>query len=468
MNGSRPSGSSFAIPVAVGILFRLILALATVWPDAYPFSLIAARTMAHPGAGHTSFNVYPPAWFAITFVFLGPLAQLLGLARLLTPVPGADYLLQRVPSLTLQSIPTPWVSLALKVPWIIADGCTMLLIYRIVRDLADEKAAIRASLLWWFSPLVLLGSSVLGQYDSAVALFTILAVYLVRQRAFLGAGIAFGLGLALKPAAWVLVVLLAGLIFASGRQREQTRVSPLRRTLTPSAMISFLQFSGGVVIPLLVSLWGNRLLGVGMSLRTRLQFPALGGINVWLIELVPFDPMQTLWRWGHSHFAGVQQASLFGSLLIACIVTVTLLRSKHVHASAAYVACGVTLLTSLLVGPLTQPHYFLVAYPFLAVCTAMGMLPRAGFHTLSIALTGYILSIWGPLFILLPLAVNYQLIGTPRVIAATVSFMEARGVFNAEIFRDLRLLFGILAVACAVWLAQTGWRWTLRRDKGSK
>jgi hypothetical protein len=327
---------------------------------------------------------------------------------------------------------------------------TGLLIYRIVKDLSNEMLGARAAALWWFSPIAIVSSSVLGQYDSAVALLTLLALYMSFRRACLGAGIAFGLGLALKPTAWPAIVLLAGVIQSFGTLNKKGIALP-RERLLPFQLLASLEFFAGFVLPLL-GLWlANRLLGVGASLQTRLRFPVLGGINLWLVELIPHVSMQTLWRWGHTYFPLIQWMSLTVSLVGAAFVTLLVLRLNRSNGTTVYMACAVVLLLFLLVMPLTQPHYFVVAFPFLAICTAFGLLPGVGYIVLSIALAGYILSVWGPLIIWLPLVAHFHLVSSRLVVKGTVSLVEARGLLNDGILLDLRLLFAVIGFACAVW-----------------
>jgi hypothetical protein len=443
--------------VVVGALLRVVVSLATVWPDAYPFILVAARTMAHPGSGYASHDIYPPAWFAIVFLSLGPVARASGLA-LLNPIPDVGYLLRRVPSLMLPAIPTPWANVGLKAPWIAADILAAVLIYRASKSIAGEVNARRAGTWWLLNPIVVLSSSVLGQYDSAVALFSLLAVCLALNGAFFGAGIAFGLGLALKPTGWVILLPLVGLVLVSDRAGSPEGVgikNPNVPLPTGAARIAALLF--GALIPLLAFIPGSRLLGVGSSLRTRLSFPTLGGINFWVIELLPFEPFGSIWKWGHGHFSIVQGASVIIGLAGAVLVVLCwLLGSGMARRNVVYVVCASALLISLQVMPLTQPHYFVVVYPFLIISGAIGLVPRLGVHLLGMLLAGYILSIWGPMFILLPVAVNHNVLPLRWLFDATAWYASLRGLVNAELSRDLRLLTGSVAVGCVAWLILAG------------
>ncbi len=440
--------------ILVSLLLRVTLALITTWPDVYPFLLIAERTMAHSGSGYRSFNIYPPAWFAVTFVFLGPLVKFLGLSRLVELIPDSAYLLRWVPSLALTYVPSPLAGVAVRAPWIIADLLTAFLIYRIVRSLSDERQARTATKLWLLNPLVILSSSVLGQYDSIVALFTLLSIYLAMNGGFLGAGIAFGLGLAFKPTAWIIGLPLAGLILAF--QRESVKIEPGRAGSPRGPLemvVAGVKLVSGALVPLLALLPGNALLGVGSSFRTRLEFPILGGINLWLVELIPSDPLTTLWNWGHTHFVIVQAVNIIASLAAAGVITFAMLRGPlRAHPCVAYIAAAAALLIFLETTPYAQPHYFVVVFPFLIIGNTWGMIPRNAMTLLAVALAGNILSIWGPFFLWLPLAMHYPLLSARWLMDRTIAFMTSGGLINSELYRDLRLLFGLVAVGCIVWL----------------
>lgn len=87
-----------------------------------------------------------------------------------------------------------------KLPAIIADVFTGLLIYKIVSKFKNEKVGIIASLIYLFNPAIFANSSLWGQADSLTALFSLLAVYLFPKNVIMSA-VSLAIGTLIKPQA---------------------------------------------------------------------------------------------------------------------------------------------------------------------------------------------------------------------------------------------------------------------------
>ncbi|MCI4351262.1 MAG: hypothetical protein L3K15_07105 [Thermoplasmata archaeon] len=94
---------------------------------------------------------------------------------------GASY----TPSLTLQNLATgaPGINVAVaifKLPYLIADFAVVLVLPRFF---STDRPAFRAMILWWFNPVSIFISYVVGQYDVIAVAFLVVAFYgVVRDR----------------------------------------------------------------------------------------------------------------------------------------------------------------------------------------------------------------------------------------------------------------------------------------------
>lgn len=84
------------------------------------------------------------------------------------------------PSYGVSVVTDPVFNLLVKIPLIVADIFSTLLIYRIAHFYTnDNSVSRRAAYLYFLSPLVIWISAAWGQYDSLAVLFTLLSLYLL-------------------------------------------------------------------------------------------------------------------------------------------------------------------------------------------------------------------------------------------------------------------------------------------------
>jgi hypothetical protein len=133
---------------------------------------------------------YPPPW-----------TLLLGLVYLVT--------FRLNPNLLLYN-------LAIKIPIIAANACLAYLVALVLRRLgADEKVSHKAWLFLLFNPFLLSVSAAWGQFDSIVALLSLLALVQLSDGRLTGSAILLGLAISFKPTA--LPLLPAVLVCLQGR-----------------------------------------------------------------------------------------------------------------------------------------------------------------------------------------------------------------------------------------------------------
>lgn len=87
----------------------------------------------------------------------------------------------------------------LKIPLIIADTCVSLLILNLVIKITnDDKRAYLATSMWFLNPLVITISTLWGQIESLVILFTLLSIYFIYEKRIILSGFCAGLAVSCK------------------------------------------------------------------------------------------------------------------------------------------------------------------------------------------------------------------------------------------------------------------------------
>jgi len=189
---------------------------------------------------------YPPPW-----------ALVLGLVYLVSYRIIPDFLLY---------------NLAIKLPIIASNICLAYCVLYILRKSgAQEKVSRTAWIFLLFNPFLLLTSSAWGQFDSVVALLSILSLFLLSEGGLIIPAILLALAISLKPIALPLILVIC--IFLTGRS--------LRHTLRYFAIftLSILLFC---VAPFIILRWNPSeiflhwnsqfVVGGGLSFMTFLEY----------------------------------------------------------------------------------------------------------------------------------------------------------------------------------------------------
>ncbi|MDY3030305.1 MAG: glycosyltransferase family 39 protein [Clostridia bacterium] len=103
--------------------------------------------------------------------------------------------------------------LLVKLPAIICDILTGILIYKIAKKKLGDGVSAAVAAAYLFNPAVILNSSLWGQVDSVYTLFTVLMVYLVSQRQMIKAYFVFAICIFIKPQAFMFMpIIIFGII----------------------------------------------------------------------------------------------------------------------------------------------------------------------------------------------------------------------------------------------------------------
>ncbi len=125
--------------------------------------------------------------------------------------PGYMYLLFLVGKLKefllLPDRSTAFLAL-IKLPAILADLATVVLVYRLACRHNGKRAASALALMYGFNPAVILDSSVWGQVDAVFTFFIVLAVVRLSNGRLISSVSLFGVALLIKPQALIFTPLL--------------------------------------------------------------------------------------------------------------------------------------------------------------------------------------------------------------------------------------------------------------------
>lgn len=132
-----------------------------------------------------NFN-YPP----LVYLFLG------GLSSIFSILVGESFRVGFFTDVksTLGSLPLFIHLLTLKIPYLIFDIGTAILLYKMF---ASSKAKILALAMWMFNPIAIFSTSMMGSFDVIPTFFTVLSVYLLKKNPLLSA-LSLGIGASFK------------------------------------------------------------------------------------------------------------------------------------------------------------------------------------------------------------------------------------------------------------------------------
>jgi hypothetical protein len=368
-----------------GLLVRLGLAPFTAWtPDFAPW-LARMQEMAHgvPLYQNLTFS-YPPLYAYALALFTGPVAFLLGFDNLSTHV----FEFQRLSldtQLIATDIPHPLFVLAAKLPMIVADLGTGLLLAQMARELTgSSRRAELAAAAWFFNPLSIWVGSVHGQFDPIPAFLTVLALSLMWRRQWLGVGVALSLGILFKLYPVYLLPLAALFAFTDEPWRAPSKRG-VRRPIW-NLMLLFV----GVLIPLDLYLPALARSSLATAVFSRAETRTVGtGLDLWFPTILPgvqaaMIPVARI-------YSQVLQLVLYGGLVL---VAWRAIRGADRALTQLEAFTGVLLLV-LLTSPSTNPQFLVWVLPLLVLAWAV----RPGYVRL-IGVVGAVLSVVPVLFYL--------------------------------------------------------------------
>jgi len=129
-------------------------------------------------------------------------------------------------------------SFVLKIPIILGDLATAIILYKIVKNTLDENIASKVFCFYQLCPFLIVVGTIWGMFDILVFLFTILSAYLLLKRSDLSA-VSLAIATSFKPYAIILVPLYSIFIHKKFSSIRNTS----RYILVVLGLISLLTFS---------------------------------------------------------------------------------------------------------------------------------------------------------------------------------------------------------------------------------
>ena len=203
----------------IGILIRLIFAPITA--GIYDTTFWAS-TLDGVNVGKTIYEStymhYPPVWgYILSFLSL-PL-NALGIAPLQSAFMDAGTGGIIIENLMVTTIGFNFIY---KIPIIIADVLTAIVIFFLVKRLTnDEKKASLCFALWFLCPLALFNGVFKGQFDSIMILMVALSLLMLFKKEYFFAGIFLALGVYTKVFPLLIVPIMIGYILSESTDRKQ-------------------------------------------------------------------------------------------------------------------------------------------------------------------------------------------------------------------------------------------------------
>ncbi|MDD5503418.1 MAG: hypothetical protein PHH26_08165 [Candidatus Thermoplasmatota archaeon] len=375
---SARSSPIFSLLV-LGFCLRLALAPFLTWTfDASFWYKSATDFMSGVGIYNSDTFSYPPLW-AYTFL---PFVWLLSL--IVPPSYFGTYSEQFAAALPnmymmVPTVTSPLFNLAFKLPLMIADALVGVMIYKVALGFTSEGNAKKAFLMWYFNPILILCSTIFGQFDVLPAMMAFLGVLLAYKKEYLFSGLSIGIGFLYKVWPAFLGPLLA--LFAAGILVGEYRKNALLKSeaagngtnLPGKIGFSWCKMLVGFVLPSTIFLLCQLKNGIITKVfELRVKYETVNGMNVWFWGIVPKFSGFALNLWENFH-TPIMIVEILAILAIA-IFAFFAIQSGKTPAPQSFrvlLVCAVTsIATILLVSQKTNPDYLVWLLPFIIIESA--------------------------------------------------------------------------------------------------
>jgi hypothetical protein len=373
-----------------------VLAPFTAHPfDVYAWYTYCAGVLQRGVDVHGILVSFSPLWFltlvpiAYSYGFLSPI-----LGSRAVSVSELPY--QFNPQYGVGFVPGPLFSFLVKIPMLMADVATTLILYKMVTQFLGKEKARKAALLFYLSPICIWISAAWGQNDAIPALFTILSMYLLLNEKIVLSGFSLLAATLFKVYPAVFLVPVSVYLLKKGCKEgllkyHSTFFVPLLMFLLVSLVVSGTWLVNGFASFVSV-----------MFYSTSTFFGAFGfGLTYWSASLLyPLDP--NVW-------------APVSSVLMAILVFVSFYYVLRVRYNAPLKGFAVStfLLTAafFLSLRIVPENRFLWLLPFLTLMVAEGLVSWKAYGLLSV--TSFLYAQKNFPYYLLPLATINQAVLKP-------------------------------------------------------
>lgn len=376
----------------IGLAARFVLAVITQFTyDPVVWYSTGNDMFAGLDPYYTKTYSYPPLWAYSYFPFILITSLLVDPRSFATRVSQMEWI-----SLGVGYSPTilsPIFLLMIKLPLIIGDLATGLLLFKLVKGYSGFGVARKAYVFWIFNPIVIWTSAVHGTFDILPAMFTLLALVLLVRSKYLQSGMSISIAILYKLYPLYLLPLYAILVWTNmGRERSfkgHFRLS-LRRTSL---------FVGGGLLPLLASLPFVSISDMLHAVSTRQVYLAsLGGLSPWMLNYAP--GFGWMWDLASNNLVTIAITTGIFASAVSALAGWTIVRNGPADSLGAVKAHILAVSAIYLTLVTVNPQYVLWILPFLTVTMfTSGLYKKRGMLLVALALV-WQLTISGPLVFL--------------------------------------------------------------------
>ncbi len=216
-----------------------------------------------------------------------------------------------------------WLSLLIiKIPVIVSDIISTLLIYRISQDLFGRNKGLISAAFYFLNPTIIYITSVWGQIDSVIIMLGLLIIYFFLQKKYYWGSLLFTLGFLTKLQMFALFPLIIILLIKSGPLKRFIKITVLQSVIS---IILFLP----VVIPRGI-LWTIKYFAI---MPNQYPYTSVYAYNLWApFGFIVSDKLKIF---GFIEFRLAGMALL---LLVAGVIVLPLFRQPKLSPQVIYFA----------------------------------------------------------------------------------------------------------------------------------
>ncbi len=252
----------------------------------------------------------------------------------------------------------------LKMPAVLADALSALILYRMARDFTSERIAILSAGAYLFNPGIIFNSAIWGQVDSVAACLALLATFLLVRGGVAASAAVFAAAFLVKPQV-APVGLMLGVFLVRRFATAAANPSSSRQVCWDT--VAAAGFAGAAVIT--VAIVPFRLTWLGLARHvfgavSKTPFSSVNAFNLWGAVQGFYQPegMRTL---------GLPAFAWGGLLLTLSLLGLMVTLWKRPHVRTLLLVSGTALAASFLFPTRIHERYFLPALAFLAVAPAL-------------------------------------------------------------------------------------------------
>ena len=203
----------------IGTAVRLVLMPFTAHPfDVYAWYSYCMDVLRHGFDFNVLYSMRPLWMPTLTLIALiyGGLSSLTGWKA--TAVDALPVSLN--PSYGIEWVPGPLFNTLVKVPMLLTDIGTALILYRLMRQYSRTRLGEKVVMLFYLNPISIWISSGWGQYDSIPTFFTVISVYLLLSERIYPSAVSLFLATLFKVYPAAFIVPASVYLFKKGKREE--------------------------------------------------------------------------------------------------------------------------------------------------------------------------------------------------------------------------------------------------------